>query len=456
MKKKNFLHLLAVLLVGALCVSVTTSCSKDDKDDSTPSTGRIVGLVSDYANANVPVAGASVSLVQQGFVKVTGSDGRFEFNNLEPGSYTIAVMANNFQATTQMTVVKAGETSTCDFSLHHGALDVSLSTLSLTFGKNIDQLTFYITNNTNQLLTFSISDVPDYVTISPMTGTLAAKSKQAIIVTVPDRSHVTTTGTQIIRVNVGTDSYAFMLTMKNENVSPEETGGDVSGGGDEPGGGGEPSGDTAKDVTRGLLAYYNFDNGTANNAAGTQNNGVIMGEAQFITDTPNGEGKALFLDQEQYVNVARNPLNGKRAYSISLWAKDFGTGYLFTTVGSWGSSAAIGIFTNGKVTCGLDEWNSYKTLNYSALSLQSSGWHMFTIVQNNELCELYIDGVVTDSGEFMMGYDATIDGNKMQIGGRADDTSIPWADPFKVDNVRVYGVSLTEEEVGQLYKFEKK
>ncbi|MDO4994148.1 MAG: carboxypeptidase regulatory-like domain-containing protein [Bacteroidales bacterium] len=442
MRKKNFLHMLVTILVGVLCVSVS-SCGSDDNSPAQPTTGRIVGLVTDYANANVPIAGATVSLVQQGAVKVTGSDGRFEFSNLAPGSYTITVMANNFQATTQMAYVTAGEVASCDFALQRGSLEVEISSLSLTFGKNIDQLMFYIINNSNSLLTFSFSDVPDFVKMSPTSGSLAAKSKQAIIVSVPDRSKISATGTYIIHVNVGTDSYAFVLNMTNDNVKPEDTGGETPDNPDTP--------SDPKDVTRGLLAFYNFDDSTTNNAAGSQNNGVIMGEAQFITDTPNGKGKALFLDQEQYVNVARNPLADKSIYTISLWAKDFGNGYLFTTIGQ-SDYASICISDDDKINgAEMDrDWGKFK---YDSKSIQSSGWHMITVVQYEGVLELYIDGKLSDSVARQW---VTVRGNKMQIGGRADTSWYPWADPFKVDNVRVYGVSLTEEEVGQLYKFEKK
>ena len=440
--------MLTAMLTAVLFLSVS-SCGSDDNDSpAQPTTGRIVGLVTDYANANVPVAGATVTLVQQGAVKVTGSDGRYEFDNLPVGSYTVAVVANNFQATTQMAYVSAGNVTTCDFALQRGALDVDISTMSLTFGKNIDQLVFYITNNTNQLLTYSFSDVPDYVKISPMTGSLSAKSKQAILVSVPDRSKVTTTGTHIIRINIGTDSYAFMLNMTNDNVKPEDTGGDDPSGGS----------DTKADVTRGLLAFYNFDDGTVNNAAGSQNNGVLMGDGQFITDTPNGKGKALFLDQEQYVNVARNPLADKNTYTVSMWAKDFGYGFLFTTIGddnNWTRAASVFIRPEGIIIIGGETgtWTTgYDRFDYSVSRLQSSGWHMITIVKQERLVEFYLDGQLTDSknAEFTNG------GNKMQIGGRGDNDRLPWADPFKVDNVRVYGVSLTEEEVAQLYNYEKK
>jgi len=448
MKRKSLLKWMAAFVVAMLCAGLASCDEKDDDKEKTEKTGKIVGLVSDYANANTPIAGATVTLVQQGDAKVTGADGRFEFSNLKPGSYTIAVAANNFQVTTQMAYVYAGESSHCDFQLQRTSQNVEITPMSLTFGKNINQLSFYIVNNTNQLLTYSFSNVPDYLQISPSAGTVAAKGRQAILATIPNRSAVTATGTQIILVNVGSDSYALTLTMTNSNVTPP----------DDPKPDPDPDPDpdpepTTGDVTRGLLAYYNFDDGTAKNASGTQNNGVINGDAQFITDTPNGKGKALFLDQEQYVNVARNPLEGKTSLTISMWVKDFGIGYLFTTINNWGYKASIAIHSNGKVNCGKDQWNDDKTLEYKATSLQSSGWHMLTLVQKNAISEFYVDGVIVDSKDFT--YTNTIDGTKMQIGGRAEDNNIPWADPFKVDNVRVYGVALTEEEVAQLYNYEK-
>lgn len=450
MKKSNYSYLLAIMLLAVLCIGFVSCGGDDDDGTSKVTTGRIVGLVSDYANSNTPIAGATVTLVQQGVVKVTGSDGRFEFSNLRPGSYTVEVTANNFQANTQMAYVVAGEYTHCDFQLQRTSQNVEISPMSLTFGKNISQLSFYLVNNTNSLLTYSFSNVPDYMQLTPSTGTISAKGRQAIIASIPNRSSVTVSGSQIIIVHIGNDSYSLTLNMTNNYVTPDSGGGSQQGGDDQPSGGGESS---DGDVTRGLLAYYNFDNSNANNAAGTQNNGVLMGDASFIDDTPKGTGKALFLDQEQYVNVARNPLDGKKNYTVSLWVKDFGSGILFSTIGSEDSRilGTISIRPEGTVSYSLP--SSSSSFKYSASKLQSSGWHMITLVHPDNIVELYIDGNLVESAN---DYNRVVRGNQMQIGGHGDIRSITWADPFKVDNVRVYGVPLSEEEVLQLYNYEKK
>lgn len=446
MKKSNYSYLLAIMLLAVLCIGFVSCGGDDDDGTSKVTTGRIVGLVSDYANSNTPIAGATVTLVQQGVVKVTGSDGRFEFSNLRPGSYTVEVSANNFQVNTQMAYVVAGEYTHCDFQLQRTSQNVEISPMSLTFGKNISQLSFYLVNNTNSLLTYSFSNVPDYMQLSPSTGTISAKGRQAIIASIPNRSSVTVSGSQIIIVHIGNDSYSLTLNMTNSNVTPDSGGGGQQGDDDQPSGGGESS---DGDVTRGLLAYYNFDNSNANNAAGTQNNGVLMGDASFIDDTPKGTGKALFLDQEQYANVARNPLDGKKNYTVSLWVKDFGSGILFNTLG--GSADKNNVFL-GISSEGYIRYSKYYTFQYSSTRLQSSGWHMMTLIQQDRVIEIYVDGIIVESKS----KDSEIGGNQMQIGGRGENGGNAWADPFKVDNVRIYGVSLSEDEVSQLYNYEKK
>lgn len=430
-----------------LCVMVLTACDKKD-DDLAKAKGNIHGLVTDFTNANTPIAGASVTLNYRGMTKTTGSDGRFEFTNVEPGTYTIQVMANNYQTTTKQVTVVANQYATCDFQLTKGANSIDFSTMSLSFAKEISQLSFTVTNNSSNQLSYSITNVPDYLTLSSTSGIIAARGNIVIMVTVNNRSSITSNRSGQMVVTVNNTSYPISVTV--EETSSSGSGGSGSGG--NSGG----SGNSADNVTRGLLVYYNFNSGNANNSYGSTNNGTVQGDASsYITDTPSGTGKALSLGSRNYVRVPSNILRGLNSFSISMWVKDFGSGALFTSTFSddWFNGAPR-LFVNGSNTFMADGcaeiFNSSESLGISASSYQSSGWHMLTATYGNKKISLYIDGALVSS---ITHYNNTEGyGNLMTIGGHANDW---WNSSMKVDNVRIYDVVLSATEVASIYAYEK-
>ena len=129
---KNFFS----TIVWCLCFVLVTSCSKDAE----VLTGNISGFVSDYTNANTAIAGATVTLNSMGRTKATGSDGRYEFTDLGPGSYSISVSANEYQTTTKQVTVYAGQNATCDFQLEGGSVSVDVDPVNIIFGSGVDQL----------------------------------------------------------------------------------------------------------------------------------------------------------------------------------------------------------------------------------------------------------------------------------------------------------------------------
>ena len=90
---KNIILLFIVAVSSVLMVG----CAKDEEELN----GKIAGLVTDYTNANTPIAGATVTLSTKGLTKTTGADGRFEFSDVTPGTYTLQIAANSYQATTK-------------------------------------------------------------------------------------------------------------------------------------------------------------------------------------------------------------------------------------------------------------------------------------------------------------------------------------------------------------------
>ena len=86
-----------------------------------------------------------------------------------------------------------------------------------------------------------------------------------------------------------------------------------------------------------LLVNINFDNGTCNDISGHNYNGIVNGDIQFVQDTPNGTGQAVWIDgtQEQSINIPFELMPDSSGFTLSGWFKNFGTGslisYLYNT-----------------------------------------------------------------------------------------------------------------------------
>ena len=218
---KQIISKLAFVLCAGLLIA---SCTKDEE----VLTGTIRGFVSDYANANKAIAGVTVTINSKGLTKTTGSDGRFEFSDLEPMTYSLSFAANNYQSTTKQVTVFAGETANCDVQLDRSSSQIEISPLTLTFGKNVDQASFSIVNNGNTSFNYTISSYPDYIKVSPASGTVAAKGKQAVSISIINRKTITEDRNGQLTVNVGNDSYivsfsveAYQSDVVSIDVSPQ-------------------------------------------------------------------------------------------------------------------------------------------------------------------------------------------------------------------------------------------
>lgn len=199
------------------------SCGDKDAVDNT---GTISGFVTDFTNANAPISGATVTLSPNGVSKTTGSDGRYYFSDVEPGGYTLQVSANNYQPTTKQISVGVNQNVTCDFQLSAGAVDVDISPVTLNFGNSAEQLSFVISNNSAGSLNYNISNVPSFVQVSPTTGSVAARGKQSITVSIINRASITTSRNGQLTVNVGSDSYTVSISV--DPYQPETVNVDVN------------------------------------------------------------------------------------------------------------------------------------------------------------------------------------------------------------------------------------
>ena len=72
----------------ALSLAVLAACPISCDDTEIETTGSIYGMVSD-ADSKDPVTGAQVTLSPGNITTVTGSDGFYEFQNVEEGQYKL-------------------------------------------------------------------------------------------------------------------------------------------------------------------------------------------------------------------------------------------------------------------------------------------------------------------------------------------------------------------------------
>lgn len=101
-----------VILTLVLSVIVCNQCTKKVYD----TTGSINGIVNDLTSGE-PIGGVSISLSPSGKTIATGSDGSFEFTELEPQLYKIQAMHANYKTNTKTVNVIAGETVRGDIQL---------------------------------------------------------------------------------------------------------------------------------------------------------------------------------------------------------------------------------------------------------------------------------------------------------------------------------------------------
>lgn len=78
--------------------------------------GSISGVITDTADGS-PLENVSVTIIPGAASILTGSDGKFEFTDLEEGQYTISAQKNGYQSNRKNISVISGETVSANTTL---------------------------------------------------------------------------------------------------------------------------------------------------------------------------------------------------------------------------------------------------------------------------------------------------------------------------------------------------
>ena len=175
-------------------ISIFTCCATDIVDV----TGSISGIVKDYTTG-LTVENCQVALSPSGNSVSTDANGRYTFDNLNPGTYTLTFTKIGYMDQSASVELLAGQSIIKDIQLETTEA-FTVSTSVLDFGDSNATLSFSLQNHTATKCDFNIINNIKWLKLSQTDGTIQANNKLNITATI-DRSLV------------GYDSYDKTITI---------------------------------------------------------------------------------------------------------------------------------------------------------------------------------------------------------------------------------------------------
>ena len=215
MKRLSYLLLL-------LCMLLVQACQPE-----VVLPGGIYGTALDKITGE-PIRNAEVRLSPGSKTTIVGSNGTFEFINLDAGQYTVGIEAAGYEYNSKTVTVVSGENTTCDFHLEKVIIDqvVDITPSSLNFGTTQNQLSITITNKGAEETSWSLDlGSCQWLSANPISGQIGAGKTQAIIFSV-DRSLLQKDETAVVTLSAFGNSYPINVScaiVQNKgvmNVSP--------------------------------------------------------------------------------------------------------------------------------------------------------------------------------------------------------------------------------------------
>lgn len=201
-----------------LALALLVACTEEQVE----TTGSIYGIVNDATNGE-PVPMAHVSLNPGGKATNTGSDGRYEFLNMEPGQYTIQISKSGYVTNTKQITVVAGQQASGDMLLtsEHLEADIRIDPTSLNFGTTQDELVVTLTNQGNAATDWALElGENPWLSASLLSGNIAAGKTQSIIFSV-DRDKLSETKNVKISLSAFGNSYTISVSCAPVNAKSE-------------------------------------------------------------------------------------------------------------------------------------------------------------------------------------------------------------------------------------------
>ena len=452
MKKLNLF--LGIICAFAVCL---VSCTKEK------ATGRIQGIVTNM-NTTEPIQGVNISLSPTGASAVTGSDGRYEFNNLEVGNYTVQGVKAGFESNTKNISITAGNVSSGDMQLRPTVSGFRLNVEYLDFSTNFSQLQFKIINASATLpLSWEIMESMNWMTVTPSTGNLQGGQEVTVTVNI-DRSLITQSTSANLTVRSADQSIVLPVNVSvSGNNGPQLQLSENS----------IDFGTSANSLT-----FYVMNTGPANtslqwfcsninvgwltlnpmsgNTAGGASTQVVTAlvDRTKITGPVSTTVTVTGTNNSANLNVAASYVDNTLVVADGLFCffnfdgeeiTDYYGNYTGLNVGAVASTDTPS--GEGK---SMQFYSPVKWTTNSASNYVDNRWHMLTLTFDGNTGMIFIDGVLFETkanNELKWASDA----NTCYLGTTADKNGNIKFFNGKLDNFRSYNRALTAQEVQMLF-----
>ena len=142
-----------------------------------------------------PINAATILLTPGGGVKITGSDGLYEFPDLQPGRYDLKVFKEGYVSTNRSIDIVSGKNEELVITLSKDAGNLTFNKSYIDMGSNPsnNMAGFSIVNSGSSELAWSITNAAPWITkVDPSSGTVPENSSIAVVITI-DRSRLSST-----------------------------------------------------------------------------------------------------------------------------------------------------------------------------------------------------------------------------------------------------------------------
>lgn len=218
--QKNIFYLILLLFTLIACDNNTNNELMGDK-------GSIYGTVTDFATGE-PVPNANVQLRPSGETTLTGSDGRYEFLDVEEGRYSIMVSKAEYTDLIDdyVIVVKAGRGIHRDVQIEKIPTYIRFTDVygnditELDFGANSSQnmLSFNIYNNGTVKINCQVVCSCDWISsVSPASCTI--NPGQNILITVQINRAKLTLGENVTNLYISSNNGSNVMRVKATSMS---------------------------------------------------------------------------------------------------------------------------------------------------------------------------------------------------------------------------------------------